>query len=324
MSNRIYFSIPNSSDTVPQQFASSFAYGLAELVRKHPEVDFCVQDYLSNLSIAAARNREIHTAISMGADWLWFLDTDHRFPTGSFNRLFETALELKKTEKNFLEVSGLYYGRTGDHPPMGAFLEHPDLKELNAWEEARKRGSVIMSSTVPTGFTLIDIEKAKSLYNGLAIRGNDFYVLANKLMKKLANEKKCSESDIVRLNNLTVRAVGFSPALFIGQYTPLGALVTTEDYFFSRMAASEGYTCWIDLGCEIQHKIRDYWYPAHRDTEPIYAPPVGTSFVIRGKPHDGIVVEKEVEPLTFERAQDIKDKADAGLAKREFEGVPES
>jgi hypothetical protein len=287
---KIYFSIPSSNDEVPQQFASTFAFGLAELVRKHPEVDFGLSDYMSNLQIAAARNREIHLAIQGGADWIWFLDTDHRFPPGSFPRLWETAMELReKNPSDFLEVSALYYGRTGDHPPMGPWLDHPDLMDPEKWKAAREAGQVVNSRTVPTGCTLINLRNARILYDKMANRGNALYNAANSYRDFLAKRKKASPDELAKLNNLICKAVGFQPVLFIGQYDPFGRLVTTEDYYFSANATSEGFSCWIDLGCQIEHKIRDYWFPPHRDSEPVPRPDPQEQFVIRGPMANGLV-----------------------------------
>lgn len=297
---KIFFSMPNSFIMVPQETASTMMLNMHMLTRQHTEIKVAMNNYMSNLAIAAARNHEFHLAAQMDSDWLWFLDTDHKFPLGSFNRLYETARELRRNDPKFLAVGGLYLGRTGKHPAMGTDRAASDL----TFREMVDQKSVVKTPTVPTGFMLINIINAKKLFKKLQanrtwLRDRMIRVVElGKFQDRLRDIKDPLMKEAHILNafaqvaNAACQYQAHLPALFVGQYTEKGELVTTEDYFFTHNAQNHGFNCYIDCGAYIQHMNRELWLPPNRDTEPTPRPPPGIVMEVRGHTTDSIVSEK--------------------------------
>ncbi|MBN2150233.1 MAG: hypothetical protein JW839_02185 [Candidatus Lokiarchaeota archaeon] len=310
---RVYLVVPNSYFMVPQEEMTSFAVDMTRLLSSNPEVKIGVYDYLSNLSIAAARNYHSHVAMELGVEWLWFVDTDHRFPPGCMGQLYATALQLrKKFDAKFLCVGGLYYGRTWNHPPMG--LDRSTMREeleplwkdpnttYEQWRAAidATGKTVFESTTVATGFMLVNVPALKKFYESLVNERAELAAKVAQLATFNRVEEVMSIQDpteresawVALVADLLNHALAFQahkPALFVGQYTPKGELVTTEDYYFTYSATTKGFRCFIDTRAEVQHMIREMWYPKTRADEPTPRPPAGQKFEVAGDNTDGLV-----------------------------------
>jgi hypothetical protein len=301
---KIYFSMPNSYNHVPQELASTLALNMHHLTKSHPEIELAWNNYMSNLAIAAARNREAHMAMAMDADFLWFVDTDHKFPVGSLTRLYNTALNLKKADPAFMAVGALYWGRNTDHTVMGleGYDENADVDELIE----KKR--VVQSKLVPTGCFLINVENLKIYYKKLQENKRLLWKRVENcanyenLMKVVENKKGDDrKAAVFKIFSDLANAVGsyqaHLPALFVGQYTERGELVTTEDYYFSVNSRGYGYNCYIDCGCPIQHQTREVWFPPNRVGEPVQKPPEEAELEVCGHNTDGLVHERKISKI---------------------------
>lgn len=193
------------------------------------------------------RNAIVADFLVTDADWLFWIDADTMVPNGCLPRM----LALGKTM-----VSGLYYGKGGEHPPI-AYFRRPDgayqpMDVLTGWE----RGEILPVDACGMGCMLThrsvfeDIMNAYIVYQraggGLTCIHREDIKGEVKASTRSPNDGKVRKGQLFeRLIPPTVEVIKFPFfALEFGR---------TEDMWFFELARRVGHKPWLDTSLECGH-----------------------------------------------------------------------
>lgn len=96
-----------SMDQVPAQFAQSLA-----MLRK---VDQCAVSFNVGSLVYSSRNELARRAVEMGADYIFWLDSDMVFEPDTLERMFTT---LREQEGTYDIITGVYFRRVAPYSPV--------------------------------------------------------------------------------------------------------------------------------------------------------------------------------------------------------------
>ena len=95
--------------------------------------------HVTGACISSNRNKIVDQALENGAEWIWFIDDDHRFPPDTLTRLLSHNVDI---------VSGLYLQRVAPYTP-----HRYDREEANGalWPKLLTQGESGLDEVLSTG-----------------------------------------------------------------------------------------------------------------------------------------------------------------------------
>ncbi len=103
---KILVAIP-AMDSVPTQFRQALS-----MLQSDPEDDVSISFVVGSL-VYSARNNLAKTAVDLGADWVFWLDSDMVFPPDTLQRMLKTC-----KEKDIDFLTGVYFRRVAPFTPV--------------------------------------------------------------------------------------------------------------------------------------------------------------------------------------------------------------
>ena len=103
---KILVAIP-AMDSVPTQFRQALS-----MLQSNPEDDVSISFVVGSL-VYSARNNLAKTAVDLGADWVFWLDSDMVFPPDTLQRMLKTC-----KEKDIDFLTGVYFRRVAPFTPV--------------------------------------------------------------------------------------------------------------------------------------------------------------------------------------------------------------
>ena len=103
---KILVAIP-AMDSVPTQFRQALS-----MLQSDPEDDVSISFVVGSL-VYSARNNLAKTAVDLGADWVFWLDSDMVFPPDTLLRMLKTC-----KEKDIDFLTGVYFRRVAPFTPV--------------------------------------------------------------------------------------------------------------------------------------------------------------------------------------------------------------
>lgn len=116
------------------------------------------------MDVDSARNNLVQQALSIGADYIFFLDNDVLIQPDTLNKLIEDIEQLQKTDQSIIAVTGDYYTKSEDTNSVHTIVDEDGIvKEINRTKLFNEKDYIQINWTVGFGCILIDTKVFKQL-----------------------------------------------------------------------------------------------------------------------------------------------------------------